>query len=47
MAGARGRFAALLPIRDRVLGPEHPRTLTTRINLARWTEMANRRRGVK
>jgi hypothetical protein len=46
-AGARDQFAALLPIVERVLGPEHPRTLTTRINLAHWTEMANRRNGVK
>ena len=29
-AGARDQFAALLPIRERVLGPEHPDTLTTR-----------------
>ena len=31
---ARDQYAALLPIRERVLGPEHPDTLTTRANLA-------------
>ncbi len=36
-AGARDQFAALLPIRERVHGPEHPHTLTTRSNLAYWT----------
>jgi hypothetical protein len=36
-AGARDQFAALLPIRERVQGPEHPHTLTTRSNLAYWT----------
>ena len=29
-AGARDQFAALLPVRERVLGPEHPDTLTAR-----------------
>ena len=33
-AGARDQFAALLPVRERVLGPEHPDTLTTRDRLA-------------
>ena len=36
-AGARDQYAALLPIRERVLGPQHPGTLTTRHNLAAWT----------
>jgi hypothetical protein len=27
----------LLPVCERVLGPEHPDTLLTRANLARWT----------
>ena len=31
-----GTLDALLPIRERTLGPEHPDTLTTRLNLARW-----------
>jgi hypothetical protein len=35
-AGARDQYAALLPIFERVLGPEHPDTLTSRANLARW-----------
>ena len=35
--GPRDQLAALLPIRERVLGPEHPDTLTTRHNLAYWT----------
>ncbi len=29
-AGARDQYAALLPVRERVLGPEHPDTLTAR-----------------
>jgi hypothetical protein len=40
-AGARDQFAALLPIRERVLGPEHPDTLTTRASLAYWTGQAD------
>jgi len=36
-AGARDQLAALLPIRERVLGPEHPGTLNTRASLAYWT----------
>ena len=36
-AVARGRYAALLPVYERVLGPEHPDTLTIRANLAYWT----------
>ena len=35
--GARDQFAALLPVGERVLGPEHPETLETRHDLARWT----------
>ena len=30
-------LAALLPLRERVSGPEHPDTLADRGNLARWT----------
>ena len=30
-------FAGLLPVRERVLGPEHPHTLIARANLAQWT----------
>jgi hypothetical protein len=41
-AEARDRFAALLPTVERVLGPEHPDTLTTRANLARWTGEAGK-----
>jgi hypothetical protein len=36
-AAARDQLAALLPVHERVLGPEHPLTLAGRINLARWT----------
>jgi len=32
--------AALLPVRERVLGPEDPDTLTARANLASWTGQA-------
>jgi hypothetical protein len=39
-AAARDQYAALVPLRERVLGPEHPDTLTTRDHLAhprlRW-----------
>jgi hypothetical protein len=38
-AGARDQFAALLPVIERVLGAEHPGTLTTRANLAHWTRL--------
>ncbi|GAA1794077.1 serine/threonine-protein kinase [Actinomadura chokoriensis] len=34
---AVGILQSLLPDRQRVLGPEHPDTLTTRHNLAHWT----------
>ena len=44
-AGARDQFAALLPVRERVLGPEHPDTLTARSNLADWTGEAGMRQG--
>ncbi|MFE0156874.1 tetratricopeptide repeat protein, partial [Nonomuraea sp. NPDC059007] len=30
-------MADLLPIRERVSGPEHPETLTARAHLAYWT----------
>ena len=33
-AGARDQFAALLPVAERVLGPEHPDTLNNRHNIA-------------
>ena len=39
-AGARDQYAALLPVRERVQGAEHPHTLTTRHNLAYWTGQA-------
>jgi hypothetical protein len=35
---ARDQFAALLPVRERVSGPDHPGTLNARANLAYWTE---------
>ena len=34
---ARALFEALLPDQQRVLGPDHPDTLTTRANIARWS----------
>ena len=33
----RAQYAALLPIAERALGPEHPETLAVRGNLADWT----------
>ena len=46
-AGARDQYAALLPVRERVLGPEHPDTLTARANLARWTGEAGDAAGAR
>jgi hypothetical protein len=37
---AQDLFAVLLPVRERVLGPEHPGTLTARHELATWTGQA-------
>ena len=36
-AAARDQCAAVLPVIERVSGPEHPATLTARASLARWT----------
>ncbi|MFI6926022.1 tetratricopeptide repeat protein [Nonomuraea spiralis] len=36
-AAAREQYAALVPVRERVQGREHPDTLTARANLAYWT----------
>ena len=38
--GARDQFAELLPMRERVSGPEHPDTLAVRHDLAYWTGQA-------
>ena len=46
-AGARDRFAALLPVVERVLGPEHADTLTARASLARWTGEAGDAAGAR
>jgi hypothetical protein len=43
-AGARDQYAALLPIRERVLGAEHQDTLGTRGSLPRWTSQERRDR---
>ena len=40
-----GPVQALLPVMERVLGAEHPETLTTRHNLARWTGQGGMRPG--
>jgi hypothetical protein len=34
-------FAGLLPVLERVSGPEHPHTPTARANLARWIGRAD------
>lgn len=44
-AGARDQSAALLPIRERVLGHEHPGSLTTRRDLAHWIKKGMGMRG--
>jgi len=36
-AAARGQFAPQLPLLQRVLGPEHPQTMTARTSRGRWT----------
>jgi hypothetical protein len=41
-AAARDQYAALLPIRERVSGPEHPDTLDARASLAEWTRGSGR-----
>jgi hypothetical protein len=41
---ARDPLAELLPIRERILGPEHPNTLATRRSLASWTGEAGESR---
>jgi hypothetical protein len=38
---ARDQYAALLPIRERILGPDHPHTLTNRADLAHWKGKAD------
>ena len=44
---AHGLFTALLPDQQRVLGPDHPDTLTTRGNIAAWTGQAGNTRGAR
>jgi hypothetical protein len=41
-AAARDQYAALLPVRERVSGAEHPATLTARGHLGYWTGEADR-----
>ena len=41
------QIAVLLPIRERVLGPEHPHTLANRNGLARWTGEAGDAAGAR
>jgi hypothetical protein len=36
-AGARDLYAALLPVAERVLGPQHDVTRQARAGLVRWT----------
>ena len=46
-AGARDQFAALLPLSERVFGPDHPDTLAARFNLAYWTGRAGDAAGAR
>jgi hypothetical protein len=46
-ATARDQYAALLPVRERVLGPQHPDTLISRANLASWTGEAGDAAGAR
>ena len=45
-AGARDQYAAVLPVRERVLGPQHPRPFT-RANLAEQTAEAGDAAGAR
>jgi hypothetical protein len=45
--GARDQLAALLPIDERVLGPEHPDTLAASHGLAHWTGQAGDATGAR
>ena len=47
VAGARDRYAVLLPIRERISGPEHPDTLYIRGNLAILTGEAGDAAGAR
>jgi TIR domain len=44
-AGARDQYAALLPVREKLSGSGHPKTLAIRENLAYWTRKAEGDRG--
>jgi hypothetical protein len=46
-AGARDLLAALLPISERVLGPEHPEHLKLRFNLAEFIGAAGDAAGAR
>jgi Tetratricopeptide repeat len=46
-AGARDQYAALLPIKERVLGAEHPDNLDARHGLAFWTGAAGDAAGAR
>ncbi len=41
-AAARDQLAALLSVRERVLGPDHPDTLIARKNLNDWAKQAGK-----
>jgi hypothetical protein len=44
-AAARDQLAALLPVRERVSGPEHPDALAAHASLVYWTGQAERSPG--
>jgi hypothetical protein len=46
-AGARDQLAALQPVFEQVLSPDHPRTLAVRQELARWTGTAGDAAGAR
>jgi len=39
-AQTRDQYAALLPLYDKIHGPDHPDTLAVRANLANWSGLA-------
>ncbi|HET7016826.1 MAG TPA: tetratricopeptide repeat protein, partial [Streptosporangiaceae bacterium] len=40
-ATARDQLTTLLPIRERILGPQHPETVITRRELTHWSTIAD------
>jgi hypothetical protein len=46
-AAARDQYALLVPVMERVFGPEHPGTLATRAHQASWTGLTGDAAGAR